>query len=50
MVDWICSCGASIIFPPLEEEKGFVTTRATCPGCGQIWVLRLTKANKVELG
>lgn len=46
--DWTCDCGAAIDFPSLEEEKGFVASRATCPECGRIWVLRLAKAGKVK--
>ena len=45
---WICDCGTVIEFSSLEEEKGFIVSRAVCPGCGQEWVLRLTKGRKIE--
>ena len=43
---WICDCDTEIEFPSLEEEKGFIVSRATCPECGQEYVLRLTKGKR----
>jgi len=43
MCDWVCDCGCEISFPSLEEEGGFIKTDMTCPECGTVWVLRLTK-------
>ena len=46
---WICDCGTELEFSSIEEEKGFLVSRAVCSECGQEWVLRLTKGRKIKL-
>lgn len=49
MMEEICDCDSEIMFSSIEDEKGFKVCRATCPNCGQVWVLRLTKGKKIEV-
>lgn len=46
---WVCDCGGVLEFASLEEEKGFVVSKAVCTECGQEWVLRLTKGRKINV-
>ena len=39
----ICDCGAELEFSSIEEEEGFLVSRAVCPKCGQEWIGRLRK-------